>query len=309
MKRTDNRLRGLGIHTLCLALLALWAVAIGASTSQAAKPKNPPGHVPPGPPAATVPAGNSAANAGADSKTSLKTLPPVRIQYLPWGQVSSVSGEVALATGSSPPGKVQFRGSPQWIVGQRVWINAARKTAIAVVFPMQADRRDNLGNSHYMQTHITASSPSRSDPDHGRIDGKTRTWSKEALRGFEGGVVVFLMDDRGNILYNTPLHKYGVNGEAVPGASSDRTALWTETVKKDVLAQARSLAIVHLDAPTSHWDDFVAKSKDVLELAKTVAAIYGEVKGGGGPGGPGGPGGGTTPGQSSTAATGPHLRR
>jgi hypothetical protein len=90
----------------------------------------------------------------------------------------------------------------------------------------------------------------------GQITGTTRVWTAEALRGFEGSVVVFLLDENKQLLYQTHERHWGVNGEAIPGgAPSSRTETWTEPIAANVMAQTRYLAILHSDHPILHWED------------------------------------------------------
>lgn len=179
--------------------------------------------------------------------------------------MSDLTGSSITANGSDSSQRIHvplLKGeSQQFLNGQEVWVNPVERKVMLVKFPVQSEHKDNIGNAHWMDTSVTVSNPASQDT--GRIDGSTHTWSKEALRGFEGGVMVFLLDDQKNVLYSTPLHKYGVNGEAM--GNNDRHDTWKETgISKDIIDNTRSVAIVHLDAPTSHWNDFVAKAKDVL---------------------------------------------
>jgi hypothetical protein len=50
----------------------------------------------------------------------------------------------------------------------------------------------------------------------GRVDGHTWTWTNRELNGYHGGVVVFIEDASENVLYNTPLRRYRVDGKWVP---------------------------------------------------------------------------------------------
>jgi hypothetical protein len=90
---------------------------------------------------------------------------------------------------------------------------------------------------------------------HGQIAATTRVWTSEALRGFEGSVIVFLLDENKRLIFQTKERHWGVNGEAIPGAPSDRKENWAEAVPVDVLAQTRYVTIFHSDHPTSHWED------------------------------------------------------
>jgi len=89
----------------------------------------------------------------------------------------------------------------------------------------------------------------------GQIKGTTRVWTAEALRGFEGSVMVFLLDENGQPVFQTSERHWGVNGQAIPGAPSDRTEDWAEPVPADAMALARKIVMVQRDYPVSKWED------------------------------------------------------
>ncbi|MDQ3223113.1 MAG: hypothetical protein M3Q75_06545 [Gemmatimonadota bacterium] len=117
-------------------------------------------------------------------------------------------------------------------------------TRIAVTpFPVKDSKESKIkGKSSWkMWTDVTVS-------NSGRIDGKTKIKSSEAARGFTGGVEVVLTDRAGNILHQTQLRTYGVNGTAMGGQSS-RTVNWNETVSPDALNKVRAVVIHHSYEP------------------------------------------------------------
>jgi hypothetical protein len=118
------------------------------------------------------------------------------------------------------------------------------RTALAITpFPVKDYKSSKIkGKSSWkMTTDVTVS-------NSGRIDGKTKTKSSEAMRGFTGGVEVLLTDRAGNILYQTALRKYGVNGTAM-GGQSERTENWSETVPGDALNKVSAVVIHHSYEP------------------------------------------------------------
>ena len=126
--------------------------------------------------------------------------------------------------------------------GQTVDMNI-QKTRIAITpFPVEESKDNKInGNSAWkMWTDVTVS-------NNGRVDGKTRIKSAEALRGFTGGVEVLLTDRAGNILHQTDLRTYGVN------ANSERTKNWNETVSADVINKVRRVAIKHTYEPKNRF--------------------------------------------------------
>jgi len=205
------------------------------------------------------------------------------------GAITNISGTSVRAQVDNSSGQIQFIPpsslAPHLLLGQKVWISPANNNILVLSFPMTLQYAEKVGGGHHMATTVVVSNT-------GRIDGTTKTWSTEALRGFTGGVSVFLLDDQNNILYGTPMHKYGVNGASMGG--SQRTDLWMEPVAQDILAKTRHIKIVQLEKPTGRWDDFIAKAKDVTDLAQAWVGMYSQVAGGG-TGGTGGTGtGGTT---------------
>ena len=142
-------------------------------------------------------------------------------------------------------------------------------------FPIESSKRDRVRKkrSWWMQTSLRLS-------NNGRLEARTRTWTKECMRGFTGGVAVFLYDADGNSLWNSQLHRYGVNGECLTEPHR-RDELWSETVPEDQLNKVAKVAIVQKYSPKNRFDDFVRDAKKLAEVVKEFVAIYKEVKGGG----------------------------
>ena len=210
------------------------------------------------------------------------------------GSVQAVtSGKVQVAPATGGPLSANFGAQANEInVGQRAWIypNQVR----VVDFPLDMSRKTKVGGGDWMKTRVKLSNT-------GILRATTRTWTTACADGFTGGVRVILMDRAGNDLWVSDLHKYGVNGECVPGAASDRTEDWIANVPLDKLNETYSVAIVHRKKPTNRVKDFLDYAKQVADIAKTIAEAYGSVAGGGGkeggtPTGPGPLGGGGTTG-------------
>lgn len=170
------------------------------------------------------------------------------------------SGEIqAVKVGSAKTGAIGATSSAatsaRYRPGQLVDMNIA-KTAMAVTaFPVKGYKRKeiNSNSAWVMKTWVTVS-------NDGRIDGKTRLKSAEALRGFTGGVEVLLTDRSGNILHQTNLRTYGVN------PNKTRTENWTETASPETLNKVRAVVIHQTYEPkvrlaaglgwiTNHWDE------------------------------------------------------
>ncbi len=143
--------------------------------------------------------------------------------------------------------------------GQTVDMNM-KKTLVAITpFPVEDEKRSQInGNSAWvMRTSITVS-------NNGRVDGKTKIKSAEALRGFTGGVEVLLTDRSGNILHQTNLRTYGVN------ANSERTKNWSETVSADVINKTRRVAIKHSYEPKNRFAASLGWIRDNADDISTV---------------------------------------
>lgn len=217
--------------------------------------------------------------------------------FVPYGTITSVEGRTvnALPTQQSESSGIEFAVpsslAPHLREGQPVWVNIQTNQAKVVKFPILGDRKERVkkGKGWWMKTEITISST-------GRIDGETKTWSTEALRGFTGGVMVFLYDADGNVLHSTKLRKYGVNGTTM-GPPDNRKDLWNEPVDPAVVVKTKKYAIVHKHSPTDRQDEFLEKAKKVVDIAATIASI---ISGGSGKGGEEGGDGGGVIGQGPT---------
>ena len=202
------------------------------------------------------------------------------------GHIVSLSGGNANVQVDGSDAALQFGPRPQDLAylepHQKVWIREARSipmggprtagpTILYLPWPQSLQRKDDLGHSHYMDTKVVIS-------NNGRIDGTTKTWSSEELRGFTGGVVILLESDQCNSqgdcehLYMSPKpHRYGVNGHSM--GSSSRTDLWSETVTPDVLAQTRHIKIIQLESAEDRLDKFLADAKSVADIAASVVKV------------------------------------
>ena len=213
------------------------------------------------------------------------------------GHILSISSGTANVQVDGASEQLQFNPRSQdipylqpLVPNQKVWIQQGYSsplgglgrgpsgpTVLYLPWPQSVERKDDLGHSHYMDTKVVISS-------NGNINGTTRTWSTEALRGFHGGVMLFLESDRCDsqgdcdVLYRSPqIHRYGVNGESEGG--SDRTDLWSESVSQSVLDQTRHIKIVQLESAENEINNFLADLKAVADVA---APIVSAVVGGGG---------------------------
>ena len=144
-------------------------------------------------------------------------------------------------------------------------MNLAR-TAIAITpFPINDEKvrsKINGKSSWRMTTEVTVSK-------NGRIDGKTKTKSSEAMRGFTGGVEVLLTDRAANILYQTRLRTYGVNGTAM-GGKSERNETWSETAPAEAINKVSAVVIYHSYEPKVKLAAGIGWIKDNWDLVAKV---------------------------------------
>lgn len=169
---------------------------------------------------------------------------------------------VRLSRGSGKLGSAAT--SSKYRPGQVVAMNLD-KTAFAITpFPVIEDKSNRInGNSSWkMWTDVTVSKD-------GSLNGKTRTKSSEAMRGFTGGVEVLLTDRAGNILHQTQLRKYGVNGTAM-GGKSDRTVNWKEAVPPEALNKVSAVVIHHSYEPKVRLAAGIGWIKDNWKLVHKV---------------------------------------
>lgn len=205
---------------------------------------------------------------------------------------------IRMRLGSSKP-RLQHRpGTKKYRRGQTVYMNDQGNLAAVTTFPVSFTKKNKIEkSSRTMETTVILS-------DSGRMDGRTKIKTSEALRGFTGGVQVVVTDLGGNQLYTTKMRTYGVDGTANPNNNSSRTEKWTEQVPTEALDKAAALVIWHSHEPKNripgavewvkdNWDCFVV----LYKLLKTEDG--GAQPGGGQPGSqplvlPGGgqPGGG-----------------
>ncbi|QDT07494.1 hypothetical protein K227x_59210 [Rubripirellula lacrimiformis] len=106
--------------------------------------------------------------------------------------------------------------------------------------------------------------------ESGRLDGIVTVGTDEFLKGFHGEVIVFLMDDAGNVLWTTEKeHRYGVP----VGISKVREdEVWTENVPRHILPRVRRISILQRYAPTPNpnIEDFVSDLLKDGALMKTL---------------------------------------
>lgn len=103
---------------------------------------------------------------------------------------------------------------------------------------------DNINNDggQHMESYATFS-------DSGILSFETHTWTTNALYGFHGGAVAFLVDSAQNILANTDMYVYGVDGTWIPGAPSSIDLIQTPSFSQDIYNRTVFIQIYHKYAP------------------------------------------------------------
>ncbi len=181
--------------------------------------------------------------------------------------------------GPGLPGKLSIAGprrSKKYRRGQTVYMNSQGDRAAVTSFPINIEKKDNIGaSSRTMKTEVILS-------DTGRMDGTTTIKTAEALRGFTGGVLVGVTDLDGNVLYTTKMRKYGVDGTANPNNNSKRTEKWTEQVPTKALDKAAALVIWQSHQPKNRFPGAAEWVVDNWDCLVEIYKKYKETQEGGG---------------------------
>jgi hypothetical protein len=125
----------------------------------------------------------------------------------------------------------------------------------------------------YMETEVKISQT----PTGGLLTAKTVTWTTDKFQGFTGGVEVFLLDQKDNVIYVSDLHEYGVNGKWIPGAPDSRTDSWKETLSPEILSRVSRVAFVHRHTPKNRFSKFIKNLKELASAVKAVGDAVGSV--------------------------------
>jgi hypothetical protein len=163
--------------------------------------------------------------------------------------------------------------SKRYRPGQLVEMNLDGTAMAITPFPVKDSKESKVKRSSWkMWTDVTVS-------NDGRISGRTRTKSSEAMRGFTGGVEVFLVDGQNIPVHQTKLRTYGVNGTAM-GGKSDRTETWSETAPIESINKVKALVIYHRHEPKVKWAaalDWIKDNKVLMvKVYKCVKTMFPE---------------------------------
>ncbi len=118
--------------------------------------------------------------------------------------------------------------------------------ASPIIFPIKGSWHDDVAGGH-MQTDFTL------DAD-GKLNGVTRWWTNQKLKGFTGSITVVLTDGNKRPLWATAPKTHAVDGEWI--GDDDRHENWDTTVPSGIIGQVRGYAILHQHNPK--WLSLVA---------------------------------------------------
>ncbi len=131
--------------------------------------------------------------------------------------------------------------------------------------------RGTLGRGQHMSTKVTFSNT-------GRVDVENHIWTNNEGYGFTGGAVVFFLDAGLNVLGNTPMWSYGVDGtwtQYFPGAApSSRTLLEQVDLGADVFARTAAVDIRHALTPRNRLIEDINRG---VEIGKTIAQVVADI--------------------------------
>jgi len=110
--------------------------------------------------------------------------------------------------------------------------------------------------------------------ESGRIDAKTRTWTRQPAIGFTGGVAILFVGANEQILGNTDVHQFGVDGFRIPFKQWKRQDDWSEAVDPGVAQATVRLVILHSHKPKSRILAILSESAQIgRAIGDVIAAI------------------------------------
>ena len=160
------------------------------------------------------------------------------------------------------------------------WIKTAVVAAAVSVFAWSAKAErlsfnveTRVGDGWHMASTVTLDSA-------GSIAGTTTLKNYNNVRGFTGGVFAVALDARGEALYATEIHSYGINASFFK-KSVTRTVTWSDTIPAEYLAKVDKVAVIQMHNPTNRvWTWIYNNRATLIAHAKAIANLYKEYQAG-----------------------------
>ena len=124
-----------------------------------------------------------------------------------------------------------------------------------------------VGDGWHMNTTAVLS-------DNGQIKGTTTLKNYNNVFGFTGGVFAVALDARGEAIFSTEIHNFGINASFFK-KSVTRTATWTDSIPEQYLAKVDRVAVVQVHNPNYRVWTWIYSNRDTLIAhAKAIANLY-----------------------------------
>ncbi len=139
--------------------------------------------------------------------------------------------------------------------------------------PIRAHQGPDIINNdadQHMESYATFS-------DSGVLSLETHTWTTKPLNGFHGGAVAFLVDSAQNVINNTQMYVYGVDGTLIPGLPSSKDVIQTPTFSQDNYNKTAFIQIYHKYAPSSQLQQILTTTQFIGQAIGSVISVIGQL--------------------------------
>jgi hypothetical protein len=109
----------------------------------------------------------------------------------------------------------------------------------------------------------------------GKLVTSTNIFTHVWFAGFTGGVMVCLCDESGNVIGNGPLRSYGVDGQYMPGLTSNRTVEEIDVLDSSIYDKVAHFQVFQEICPHNR---LVEDIKIMAEVGKNIAEIFSDFK-------------------------------